>query len=137
MNFEIIQCGVRRDPRGQLVEFLRESDLPEKHKRFGQIYYVTFDSPGQVRGNHYHTRGVEWFGAVRGSVEVVLEDTRTKERAELVLNSEDPTFRRLAVGPWVAHAFRNLTPQAVLLNYCSVQYDPSDPDRNPYVLIEP
>lgn len=127
----------QRDDRGALVEFLRRRDLGDEFPiEFGQIYFVTFDAPFKVRGNHFHTDGYEAFGVVYGNLQVVLEDVRTKERVELELRADSKVFERLTVGPFVAHAFRNVTPTAMLIDYCSKQYDPERPDRNPYVLLE-
>jgi dTDP-4-dehydrorhamnose 3,5-epimerase-like enzyme len=103
---------------------------------FGQIYFVTFDTAGQVRGNHYHENAYEAFGIVSGVLEVVLEDVRSHERFEVVLNSDDHLFTRLKIGPYVAHAFRNISPTAILLNYSTEQFNTVRPDRLDYLLID-
>lgn len=135
MNYRIDKCKKVTDPRGHLIEFLRRAELDDVERDFGQIYFVTFDSYLQIRGNHYHTRGFEIFGVVAGVLEVALEDVQTKERVDLVLDAEDRLFTRLRVGAKVAHAFRNLSPTAILLDYCSKQYNPEDTDRNEYILL--
>jgi dTDP-4-dehydrorhamnose 3,5-epimerase-like enzyme len=137
MKYDLQQCIKHTDRRGYLVEFLRHDELDRQMLSFGQIYFVTFERPGQVRGNHYHTRAHEWFGVAHGTLEVVLEDVRTKERAEFVLRADDKLFQRLTIGPFVAHAFRNVTPTAILIDYTSEQFDRDDPDRNEYILLEP
>lgn len=136
VNYRIDKCKRVTDARGHLIEFLRRKELEDAERDFGQIYYVTFESAGQVRGNHYHTRGFEMFGVVSGVLEVALEDVATKERVDLVLDADDQLFTRLRVGAGVAHAFRNVSPTAILLDYCSKQYDPNDPDRHFYQLLE-
>jgi dTDP-4-dehydrorhamnose 3,5-epimerase-like enzyme len=137
MDYKIDQCIKYTDVRGYLVEFLKNSELNSSVKTFGQIYFVTFEKPNQVRGNHFHTRLSEWFGVAQGTLQVILEDVKTKERKEFTLSSDDKTFTRLTIGPYIAHAFRNITPTAVLLDYSSHQYDPKNNDRNPYLLISP
>ncbi len=137
MDYELVECSKHTDERGYLVEFLRHEELDKKQTAFGQVYFVTFERPSQVRGNHYHTRGREWFGVAHGSLEAVLEDVRTRERVRFVLRSDDKSFTRLSVGPYIAHAFRNLTPTAILIDYATEQFDHEDHDRNPYILIEP
>lgn len=137
MDYELVECSKHADERGYLVEFLRHEELDRQHTAFGQVYFVTFERPRQVRGNHYHTRGREWFGVAHGTLEVVLEDVRTRERVEFVLRSDDKSFTRLSIGPYIAHAFRNLSPTAILIDYATEQFDHVDHDRNPYVLIEP
>jgi dTDP-4-dehydrorhamnose 3,5-epimerase-like enzyme len=136
MNYKVTQCIKHTDQRGYLVEFLKDNELADADKAFGQIYFVTFEKPHQVRGNHYHTRISEWFGVAYGSLQVVLEDVKTKERVEFELTSDDKTFTRLTIGPYIAHAFRNLTPTAVLLDYSNTPYDEKDHDRNRYMLLE-
>lgn len=135
MDYKIIFCEKHLDSRGYLVEFLKNSELEKEFKKFGEIYFVTFEKSNMVRGNHYHTRFSEWFGIAYGKIEVVLEDVNTKERIALVLDANDKKFVRLYTGPYVAHAFRNLTPTAVLLNYVTEEYNKDDTDRNEYILI--
>jgi dTDP-4-dehydrorhamnose 3,5-epimerase len=135
--YELDQCNKHSDGRGNLIEFLRRSDLNEMPDSFGQIYFVTFDAADQVRGNHYHENAYEAFGIVSGVLEVVLEDVRSHERFEVVLNSDDHLFTRLKIGPYVAHAFRNISPTAILLNYSTEQFNPVRPDRLDYLLIDP
>ena len=137
MDYKIVFCEKHTDERGYLVEFLKNSELEEEFKKFGEIYFVTFDKPNVVRGNHYHTRFSEWFGIAHGRIEVVLEDVKTKERITLILDANDKKFVRLYTGPYVAHAFRNLSPTALLLNYVTEEYNKTDSDRNEYILIPP
>mgnify|MGYP001035187007 CR=1 FL=1 len=135
MDYKIIFCEKHTDERGYLVEFLKELELTDEHKKFGQIYFVTFEKSNVVRGNHYHKKTYEWFGVAYGKLEVVLEDVNTKEHLTLILDSEDKKFVRLYVGPYVAHAFRNLSETALLLDYTNRIYDPKDTDRHPYIVI--
>lgn len=128
-------CRRSEDQRGSLIEFLRRDDLHDQDIAFGQIYFVTFEKPNQVRGNHYHLKGYESFGAVQGTLQVALENLDTGEQANFVLDSDDHFYRRLTIGPRVAHAFKNVTPTAILLNYYTEQYDPEDPDRYEHVLL--
>ncbi len=137
MDYKVTQCLKHTDPRGYLVEFLKHSELPAGMEPFGQIYFVTFEKPNQLRGNHYHTRFSEWFGVAHGTLQVILEDVKTKERIEFILSSDDKTFTRLTIGPGIAHVFKNLTPTAVLLDYTNQQYNEKDNDRNAYILLKP
>lgn len=137
IDYKIIHSKKYIDDRGYLVEFLKNCELTGDDQFFGQIYFVTFEKPHQVRGNHYHTKFSEWFGVAYGTLKVVLEDVRTKENTSFVLSSDDKSFIRLNIGPYTAHAFQNLTPTAVLLDYCNKEYNTENPDRNPYILINP
>ncbi len=58
-DVEIQDLEIKSDERGWLFELLRGEWL-EKHKQFGQ-FHISVAYPGKVRGNHYHTRKVEWF----------------------------------------------------------------------------
>lgn len=105
------------DARGDLVVFLKNRDLKKAKKTFGQIYFVTFNKKGVVRGNHYHKKWREWFGIVEGKVEILLEDIRTKEKKTFILNSKGSKYRRLEIGPYVAHAIRSIAPYSSIINY--------------------
>jgi dTDP-4-dehydrorhamnose 3,5-epimerase-like enzyme len=137
VEWEITYCEKHSDGRGYLVEFLKGSEIDSRFEKFGQIYFVTFEKRGVVRGNHYHTRFYEWFGIGQGVLDVVLEDVRTKRRVNFTLSGEDKRFARLHIGPYIAHAFKSLSETAVLFDYCNEQYDRCDPDRNSYILIPP
>ncbi|MEW6040538.1 MAG: WxcM-like domain-containing protein [Elusimicrobiota bacterium] len=135
MDYKITFCDKHSDLRGYLVEFLKQTELMEEHKQFGQIYFVTFEKPETVRGNHYHLSTYEWFGVASGILEVVLEDVNTKERLTFKLDSNDKKFVRLHIGLNVAHAFKNLSDTAVLIDYANRPYDPQNTDRHFYELI--
>jgi dTDP-4-dehydrorhamnose 3,5-epimerase-like enzyme len=126
MDYKIEKFDKYTDNRGDLIVFLRESNLEEKHKKFGQIYFVTFDKKGVIRGDHYHKKWREWFGIVAGRVEVVLEDIRTKERKKFILNADYKSYIRLEVGPYIAHSFKSTTTYAALLNYTDKEWSPND-----------
>ena len=127
MDYKITTFKRIKDKRGGLIVFLRESELDDAKKRFGQIYFVTFNKKGVVRGNHYHKKWHEWFGVVTGRVKVVLEDVRTGERDELVLSAAKDRYVRLETGPYIAHAIESLTNTASLLSYADNEWkDQSD-----------
>lgn len=136
LNYRIVRSNRRRDHRGYLVDFLKADELDQNDKLFGQMYYVTFEAPGAVRGNHYHKTKKEWFVIARGKVKVILEDIKTKKRETFVLDGKHDDYVRLEIGPGVAHAFTNLTKNAVMINYCNKPYYHPDPDSDLYVLIE-
>ena len=136
IDYNLVTLPKHKDHRGSLVEFLKRAELESKNKKFGQIYFVTFDSINTTRGNHYHKKTVEWFGVAHGSVHVVLENINTKERKSFELHASANEFIRLRVGTQVAHAFKSITHTAVLLDYANKEYDPQNTDRYSYVLLE-
>jgi dTDP-4-dehydrorhamnose 3,5-epimerase-like enzyme len=126
MDYKIDYIENHDDSRGKLVVFLKNNDLDKKYKKFGQIYFVTFDKLGVVRGNHYHKKWREWFGVVTGKVRVVLKDIKTGEIKKFILDSKSDKYFRLEIGPYVAHSFRNISKRASLLNYTDAEWSPDD-----------
>jgi len=123
-----------KDEKGDLVVFLRKSNLSEKHKTFGQIYFVSFNKKSAVRGNHYHKKWHEHFGVITGRVRVVLENIKTKERMELVLSARKNQYTRLSIEPYIAHAIQSLTNSASLLSYTNSEWKDGS-DTYPHKLI--
>jgi dTDP-4-dehydrorhamnose 3,5-epimerase-like enzyme len=126
MDYRIDRFEKHNDARGQLVVFLKNRDLAPGVREFGQIYFVTFEAPGVVRGNHFHKRWREWFGVVSGKLQVRLQDVATGECVELLLDGDSSDYVRLEVGPSIAHAFKNVSPTAALLNYTDIEWSPHD-----------
>lgn len=123
-----------KDDRGDLVVFLQNKDLSKDKKKFGQIYFVTFESEGVIRGNHYHKSWHEWFGILDGVLEVTVEDIKTKKRQQFVVSSRDSKYRRIYVAPNTAHTFKSLSNYASLLNYTDKEWNPKD--VFPYELVK-
>jgi len=126
MNYKIEKINKFSDKRGDLIVFLKYSDLKKSGKPFGQIYFVTFSKKGTIRGNHYHKKWTEWFGILAGKVEVYLEDIVTKERTTIILDYKLDKYERLCIGPGIAHTFKSLSKFAALLNYADSEWSKSD-----------
>lgn len=126
MDFKLDKFETYDDERGRLVVFLKESELDLEMKKFGQVYFVTFEKTGIIRGNHYHKKWHEWFGVVGGKVEVILEDINTKEQKKFILDSSEDHYSRLKIGPNIAHTFKSLTDDVFLLNYANGMWHPYD-----------
>jgi len=125
-DFRITKLPKFADHRGDLVAFLRHSEIEQSHKTFGQIYFVTFRGKDIIRGNHYHKKWKEWFGIIEGKVEVKLENIKTKRNTTLTLSSSTTEYIRLDINNYIAHAFRSKTKYASLLNYADGQWDNTD-----------
>ena len=78
---EILDLEKKDDDRGWLIEVLG-GDLQKGCKEFGQLH-VSVAYPGKVRGNHYHTRKVEWFCVPAGKGLLLLKDRETGETREV------------------------------------------------------
>ncbi len=134
MDVEITELEKKVDDRGFLVEFLKQPELKDKNKIFGQIYFVTF-TPNAVRGHHYHRLKDEWFGIAQGRCEVVLEDVKTKEKMKIILDSNDDKIKQIRIGPNIVHTIKNLSNDiSVLIAYGSKSFKSEDPDTYPYEL---
>lgn len=132
MNYSLKKFNKFSDSRGDLIVFLKDSELGKAKKKFGQIYFVTFNKIGVVRGNHYHKKWFEWFGIVAGIVKVILKDMKTDEEKVFILDAKHDIYTRLEIGPYTAHSFRSLTKYAALLNYADSEW--SEKDSIPYKL---
>lgn len=126
MDYKIEFIEKHDDERGHLVVFLKNSDLNQELKDFGQIYFVTFEKKGMIRGNHYHKKWREWFGVVTGKLEVVLKDMNTGEIFKTIIDGNSNKYIRLEIGPNIAHSFKSLSNQASLLNYTDTEWSPDD-----------
>lgn len=133
MDYKLETIKKHVDNRGQLVVFLKNSGLKKSNKEFGQIYFVTFDKEGIVRGNHYHKKWREWFGIVSGKLKVVLKDVKTNEIVELIIDSDSKVYSRLEIGPGIIHSFKSISSYAALLNYADSEW--SDDDTFPLELM--
>lgn len=129
MDYKIEFFEKFNDKRGQLVVFLKNSDLDKKLKNLGQIYFVTFNRKGVIRANHYHKKIREWFGVVSGRVKVVLVDVETKEKKELILDGDSKKYVRLEIGPNIAHGFKSISSFVSLLNYTDKEWTKEDVTR--------
>ena len=125
----------RRDDRGFLVDFLKGDDIHEGNKKLGQIYFVTFEKKGAVRGNHYHETKNEWFVVVKGKVKVILENRKTKKREIYILDGDNDSYKRIFVPKGIAHAIINISTPSMMIDYADKSYHDNDPDTIPYKII--
>lgn len=126
MDYKIERFEKFNDERGQLVVFLRNRNLDKKSKKFGQIYFVTFEKKGVIRGNHYHKTLKEWFGVIKGKLQVVLVDVKTGEKKEIVLDGNSKKYVRLEIGTNVIHGFKSLSEFVSLVNYTDKEWNEND-----------
>ena len=98
-NIEILDLDKKSDERGWLIEVLG-GELPEGCEEFGQLH-VSVAYPGKVRGNHYHTRKVEWFCVPAGQGLLLLKDQETGETQEVIMgiNNLRGAYLRFRVAP--------------------------------------
>ena len=124
-NIEILDLEKKDDERGWLIEVLG-GDLPEGCKEFGQLH-VSVAYPGKVRGNHYHTRKVEWFCVPSGKGLLLLKDRNTGEIREVTMGIDN--LKTIKIEPGAIHAIKNIGEEdMVLIVYSNEPFDPKDPD---------
>jgi dTDP-4-dehydrorhamnose 3,5-epimerase len=135
MDFNIVKLEKKKSQNGVLVEFLKRTDLSGSNKEFKQIYVATI-LPGKIRGNHYHKKKSEWFTIFNGKVKVVIEDIKTKEKKEIILDSSEEYIYRIFLKAGVAHAFKNISDSTVVLvAYMNKIYDLNNPDTYEYKVL--
>ena len=124
-NIEIFDLEKKFDERGWLIEVLG-GDLPQGCKEFGQLH-VSVAYPGKVRGNHYHTRKVEWFCVPAGKGLLLLKDRKTGEAREVLMGANN--LKTIKIEPGAIHAIKNIGEEdMVLIVYSNESFDPEDPD---------
>ena len=122
---EVTPLDVKKDERGWLTEVIRKEELV-RSKEFGQ-FMVTTAYPGYVKGNHYHTRKYEWYCVLKGEAKLVLLDSNSGEREELLLNEHQ--LKTVRIPPHVSHAIENTgTEMMYLLVYTDEPYIEEDAD---------
>ena len=121
--YDVLNLEPHVDPRGLLFEIMRFKDqnIP------GEGYIYTFSiNPGVRRGDHYHTRKLEWFTCVYGEAVILIED-KDGNKEKIVLNTTKPKL--IYFGPYTSHAVLNESDDvAVIVSYGSKQHDPDDED---------
>jgi dTDP-4-dehydrorhamnose 3,5-epimerase-like enzyme len=130
MDFDVVKLEKKKSENGFLIEFLTRHEL--NNKEFSQIYVATI-LPGKSRGNHYHKKKLEWFTILNGRVKVILEDVKTKDKKELILDSSDQFLYRVFLNVGTAHIFKNISDSTVVLvAYTNKVYDSNNPDTYEY-----
>jgi carbonic anhydrase/acetyltransferase-like protein (isoleucine patch superfamily) len=106
------------DLRGSLSVGEFEQEIPFKPSRF----FLVFDVPtAETRGEHAHRRCKIFLLAVKGSVNVVADDGRTRE--EFVLNRPDIGLYLPSMIWGIQYCYSK---DAILLVFASEHYDPED-----------
>ena len=107
------------DERGTLVVNQSPGDLPFSPARMFQVFGVP---QGEMRGDHAHHRCHQYLIAVRGVIDVVVDDGRG-HRAEVTLDSPE---LGLHIPPLVWAIQRRFAGDALLIVLASEPYDRSE-----------
>lgn len=129
MKIKTIKLEKKEDVRGALIQN-ESAEIRNKMKHF----FVSTSKEGVVRGQHYHTKKVEWFLVIKGSAKIYFEDINTHEKDNLNLSESDPQI--VEVPPLVAHSIKNTgNKEMVLLAIVNEPLDNKNPDTFPYKVI--
>jgi UDP-2-acetamido-2,6-beta-L-arabino-hexul-4-ose reductase len=110
---------VHSDARGKLFEILRLAGG-------GQIFFST-TKPGVIRGNHFHSRKVEWFCVLRGEAMIRLRPVGGKQIREFRVSGESPEF--ISIPALHTHQIENIGEDDLLtMFWCNEIFQPADPD---------
>lgn len=135
MDIDVVSLKSHSVKQGKLVEFIAVEDVLRHNKKFGHLFFVTFDNKKVIRGNHYHKKHHEYYIALAGSVKVLLKDLNTNKKKTITLSAEKGTYKRLRIGPNIAHAAYSTSRKANMLAYYGDPYNPKKLDTYHYQLI--
>jgi UDP-2-acetamido-2,6-beta-L-arabino-hexul-4-ose reductase len=110
---------LHRDARGQLFEIMRLAGG-------GQIFFST-TKPGVIRGDHFHSRKVEWFCVVRGEAVIRIRRVGDSNVREFRVCGDKPEF--ISIPALHTHQIENVGGEELLtMFWCNEIFQPSDPD---------
>tara|TARA_X000000368_G_C23032524_1_gene713208 strand:+ start:501 stop:1613 length:1113 start_codon:yes stop_codon:yes gene_type:complete len=107
------------DPRGSFAEVMRSNIL-------GQYSYsVTL--PGEIRGNHFHTRKFERFSVISGSGVIEIRKIDSEKKYIYKLNGKTPSYVDMPI--WYTHNIKNTGDiPLITLFWINEFYDEADSD---------
>jgi UDP-2-acetamido-2,6-beta-L-arabino-hexul-4-ose reductase len=110
---------VHRDNRGHLFEIIRMAGG-------GQVFFST-TKPGVIRGNHFHTRKIEWFCVLQGEAAIRLRKVGDTEVHEFRVSGDAPQFVSIPV--LYTHQIENVgTEELLTMFWCNEIFVPEDAD---------
>jgi UDP-2-acetamido-2,6-beta-L-arabino-hexul-4-ose reductase len=110
---------VHHDARGYLFEVIRMAGG-------GQVFFST-TKPGVIRGNHFHTRKIEWFCVLKGEAAIRLRKVDDTEVHEFRVSGDSPQFVSIPV--LYTHQIENVGEDDLLtMFWCNEIFMPEDAD---------
>ena len=110
------------DPRGELIVSEIASELPFTPMRFFSVINVP---SSEIRGAHAHKQCSQFLICLNGSVRVLLDDGST--RREVILDRPE---MGIYMPPMIWGTQYRYSPDAILLVFASLEYQPGDYIRN-------
>ncbi|MBX4210742.1 hypothetical protein KW783_02095 [Candidatus Parcubacteria bacterium] len=114
----------KTDERGTLIEVFKFS-----RPVTGQVFFST-SSPGVVRGNHYHTRKIEYFCVIEGQGKMKLRNRETGEVKTYDVSGDKPEVVTMPIN-WTHNVQNTGQGEMKLLVWVNEVFDPKDPDTFP------
>lgn len=102
---------------GTLIQ-LQSPEIPFKIKR---VYFIQNVSIGAVRGSHTHKQTTQALFCIQGSIDIVLDDGKKKEKILL-----DKPNVGVLLEPGVWHEMQDFKKDTILLVLASEKHEPSD-----------
>ena len=110
---------VHSDNRGKLFEIIRMAGG-------GQVFFST-TKPGVIRGNHFHTRKIEWFCVLEGEAVIRLRKVDDAEVHEFCVSGSSPQF--ISIPVLHTHQIENVGERDLLtIFWCNEIFVPEDTD---------
>ena len=110
---------VHADDGGSLYEIIKLANG-------GQVFFST-TKPGVTRGDHYHTRKVEWFCVLKGEAVIRLRRVGQREMREFHVSGESPEF--ISIPVFHTHHIENIGDGELLtMFWCNEIFSADDPD---------
>jgi UDP-2-acetamido-2,6-beta-L-arabino-hexul-4-ose reductase len=120
------QLTIRKDPRGELAEFLKQA-------HFGQLF-ISRTKPGITRGNHFHHTKVEKFLVVAGDAIIRFRRIDGTEIIEYRVSGRD--FKVVDIPPAYTHNIENVGPgDLITLFWADEVFDPKNSDTYPLDVV--
>lgn len=109
VKYKIKELKAHTDGRGWLVELFKANQLEKPIKQL----HIASIKPGGIRGNHYHSKRMEWFFIVSGNARITLQNIKTQKKIYFKLSPKKP--RVITIFPYIAHSVKNTGKEIVYL----------------------
>jgi len=121
------QLTIRKDARGELAEFLKQS-------HFGQIF-ISRTKPGITRGNHFHHTKAEKFLVVDG--DAVIKFRRIDGTDIIEYRVSGKNFKVVDIPPGYTHSIENVgRGELITLFWAGEVFDSKNPDTYPLDVVK-
>ncbi len=122
-------------PQGAPVRkrlLLENGELAQIHDADQPVHYLAFIElrAGTLRGNHFHKRKEESIYMVAGEVLLILEDTESRERVTVPMQTGD----LVQIPPGIAHTLQVIK-AGQAIEFAGARFDPTDTHRYPLAAI--